>query len=359
MNSASAGDVIYIREGTYSTSSTIELDANGNSSNAIVLSVYPGDDRPVFNFSSQSESSANRGFELSGDYWHIYGFDIANAGDNGMYVSGSHNTIEFMSFYRNADTGLQIDNGAAYNFIKNSDSYYNADSSLENADGFAAKLRVGTGNYFYGCRAWNNLDDGVDGYLRDNDDSPTTTYEYSWMIRNGYRENGSLGVGDGNGFKTGGSDDKDLAHNVILINTISAGNASDGYDQNSNRGDVTIYNSIAYQNNRNYGLDDGSDRELDTLVIKNSISYDGDSSDQFGADSTSISYNSWNVTSISSSDFESIDIDDLLEDRQADGSLPVVDFFHLTSGSGLIDAGTDVGLDYNGSAPDIGSFETN
>ncbi|TDO99557.1 RICIN domain-containing protein [Marinomonas balearica] len=359
ISSASAGDVIYIRQGTYSTSSTIKMTKNGTSSNPIVLSAYPGDARPVINFSSQSESSSNRGFQLSGDYWHIYGFDIRNAGDNGMFVSGSHNTIEFMSFYRNADTGLQLGNGAAYNFVKNSDSYYNADSSLENADGFAAKLTVGTGNYFYGCRAWQNLDDGFDGYLRDNNSTILTTMEYSWMIRNGYQENGSAGVGDGNGFKTGGSDDKDLAHNGVYINTISAENTADGYDQNSNRGSVTIYNAMAYKNNRNFGLGDSGSRELNQLIIKNSVSYDGNSSDKFNANSTSISNNSWQVASVSSSDFESLNIDELLSERQSDGSLPVVNFSHLRSGSDLIDAGTNVGLNYNGSAPDLGSFESN
>lgn len=359
ISSASAGDVIYIREGAYSTSSTIELTKSGNASKPIVLTVYPGDDRPVFNFSSQSESSNNRGFELSGSYWHIYGFDIKNAGDNGMFVSGSHNTIEFMSFYRNSDTGLQLGNGAAYNFVKNSDSYYNADSSLENADGFAAKLTVGTGNYFYGCRAWQNLDDGFDGYLRDNGSTILTTHEYTWMIRNGYQENGSLGVGDGNGFKTGGSDNKDLAHNGIYINTIAAGNTADGYDQNSNRGSVTIYNAVSYKNSRNFGLGDSGSRELKKLTIKNSISYNGSNSDQLNADSMSVSKNSWQVASVSSSDFQSLDIDELLQDRQEDGSLPVIDFFHLKSGSDLIDAGTDVGLNYNGSAPDLGSFESN
>ncbi|SDI03176.1 protein of unknown function [Vibrio xiamenensis] len=359
IDDASAGDVIYIREGTYYPSDTIEISNDGTSSKAIVLSVYPGDDRPVFDFSAMSESSSNRGFKVSADYWHIYGFDITNAGDNGMYLTGSHNTIEFMAFYENSDTGLQMSSGAAYNFIKNSDSYYNADSSLENADGFAAKLTVGTGNYFYGCRAWNNLDDGFDGYLRDNGSSVTTTLEYTWMIRNGYQKNGVAGSGDGNGFKTGGSDDKDLAHNGLYINTISAGNTADGYDQNSNRGTVTIYNAIAYNNARNFGLGDGSSRELEKLTVKNSVSLDGDSSDKFGGSSTSISNNSWQDSlSFSSSDFESVDIDDLLADRQSDGSLPVVEFFHLKSGSELIDAGTDVGLDYNGDAPDLGSFES-
>lgn len=359
INDAKAGDVIYIRQGTYKPSTPITISKNGSSSKAIVLSAYPGDARPVFDFSKMSEKSSNRGIEMKADYWHIYGFDITHAGDNGMHVTGSHNTIEFMAFYENKDTGLQLDDGASYNFIKNSDSYYNADSSLENADGFAAKLGIGTGNYFYGVRAWNNLDDGFDGYLRDNGQSILTTLEYSWMIRNGYQKNGSKGVGDGNGFKTGGSDGKNLAHNGLYINTISAGNTSDGYDQNSNRGDVTIYNAIAYQNNRNFGLGDGGSRQLNKLTVKNSISLDGNSNDKFDAKSSSISHNSWQNVSTSSSDFVSLNTDELLTKRQADGSLPVVTFFHLKSNSDLIDAGTNVGLNYNGSAPDIGSFESN
>jgi hypothetical protein len=263
-----------------------------------------------------------------------------------------------MKFYENADTGLQIDNGAAYNFIKNSDSYYNADSSLENADGFAAKLKVGTGNYFYGCRAWQNLDDGFDGYLRDNGKSVTTTWEYSWMVRNGYQKNGSQGVGDGNGFKTGGSDNKKLAHNGLYINTIAAENTHDGYDQNSNRGTVTIYNSVAYNNGRNYGLGDGSSRQLQKLTMKNNISLDGDSNDKFGASSASISNNSWQKVKATSSDFVSMNVKELLKSRQADGSLPKVKFFNLEDRSDLIDAGAKVGLSYNGKNPDIGTFET-
>lgn len=357
ISSAAAGDTIYISGGTYYLSDTIELEQSGTSSSSITLSKYPDDSsRPVLDFSAMSESSSNRGIELSGDYWTVYGIDVQYAGDNGMHITGSNNLIEFSTFSRNADTGLQLDSGASNNVIKNVDSYYNADSSLENADGFAAKLGVGDGNYFFGCRAWNNLDDGIDGYLRGADDV-TTTYENTWVIRNGYLEDGSLGEGDGNGFKTGGSDDKDLSHNAILINTIAAGNASDGYDHNSNRGEVTIYNSIAYQNGRNIAF--SSTNPASQLTIKNTISFDpADGSDKYNADSTSISNNSWQDVSTSSSDFLSVDIDLLLADRQDDGSLPVVEFFNLQDSSDLIDAGVDVGLDYNGSAPDIGAFET-
>ncbi|MZI95321.1 pectate lyase [Vibrio sp. CAIM 722] len=357
VENAAAGDVIYVRGGTYYFSEPIELTANGKSGSTITLRKYPTDSaRPVFDFSSESEKSSNRGLELSGNYWYIYGIDVQYAGDNGMHITGNYNTVEFSTFSHCADTGLQLDTGASYNLIKNVDSYYNADSSLENADGFAAKLGIGTGNKFYGCRAWNNLDDGYDGYLR-GADGITTTYEQCWAIRNGYLESGDASGGDGNGFKTGGSDDKDLKHNAIYTNSIAAGNAEDGFDHNSNRGTVTIYNSVGYKNGRNFGF--SSTNPLKKLTIKNSISYKGDDSDQYKATSTSISNDSWSGSvSVSSSDFESVDIDDLLADRQSDGSLPDVEFFHLVSGSDLIDAGTDVGLDYEGDAPDIGAFES-
>ena len=43
--------------------------------------------------------------------------------------------------------------------------------------------------------------------------------------------------------------------------------------------------------------------------------------------------------------------------RQPDGSLPELDYLRLVPGSDLIDAGVDVGLPYDGSAPDMGAFE--
>jgi hypothetical protein len=353
--SAQAGSTIYIRGGTYYFGETITLDQSGSQSNKISLRNYPADDeRPLLDFSAMSESSSNRGLKLQGDYWHIYGIDVRKAGDNCLYITGSNNLIEFSTFSECADTGVQLAKGASDNLIKNVDSYYNADSSLENADGFAAKLDVGDGNRFYGCRAWNNLDDGFDGYLR-GADNITTTYENCWVMRNGYLKDGSLGAGDGNGFKTGGSDDKDLKHNAILINTIAAGNAVDGYDHNSNRGEVTIYNAIAHDNGRNINF--SSSNQASKLTIKNTISMGA--SDSLKASSTDIEANSWqDGRSAEENDFVSVDIDELLMPRKADGSLPDVNYFKLVDESNLIDAGVDVGLPYNGAAPDIGAFES-
>jgi hypothetical protein len=246
IQSAEAGSTIFVRGGTYYFGETITLDQSGNQSNIISLSKHPDDnDRPMLDFSAMSESSSNRGLKLHGDYWHIYGIDVRKAGDNCLYITGSNNEVEFSTFSECADSGVQLAKGASDNLIKNVDSYYNADSSLENADGFAAKLDLGDGNKFYGCRAWNNLDDGFDGYLR-GADNITTTYENSWQ---------------------------------------------DGH-------------------------------------------------------------------SATESDFVSVDIDELLAPRKADGSLPDVNYFKLANDSDLIDAGVDVGLPYNGSAPDIGAFES-
>jgi hypothetical protein len=168
-------------------------------------------------------------------------------------------------------------------------------------------------------------------------------------------KDGSLGAGDGNGFKTGGSDDKELKHNAILINTIAAGIAVDGYDHNSNRGEVTIYNAIAHDNGRNINF--SSSNKASKLTIKNTISMGA--SDSLNASSTDIEANSWQGDrSATESDFVSVDIDELLQPRKADGSLPDVDYFQLNDDSDLIDAGVDVGLPYNGSAPDIGAFES-
>ena len=352
---ASPGDKIYLRGGNYTFGSTISFNKDGQEGNLISLIAYSNDsERPVFDFSAMSENSSNRGIQLSGDYWYVKGIDVFNAGDNGMFISGSNNLIEFCYFYENSDSGLQIGNGAANNTVLNCDSYYNADSSIENADGFACKLDAGDGNKFIGCRAWQNLDDGWDGYLRGTDNI-TTTYENCWAFLNGKLKDGSVGGGDGNGFKTGGSDDKLLKHHAVYTNCIAAGNVVDGFDHNSNRGDVVLYNCGAHGNGRNINF--GTGNIANSLTIKNTFSFEG-GGDSYEATTTDISNNGWQIgLTTNASDFVSVDIELLKSPRKTDGSLPDIDYLKLVSGSDLIDQGVNVGLDFSGAAPDIGPFE--
>ena len=89
-------------------------------------------------------------------------------------------------------------------------------------------------------------------------------------------------------------------------------------------------------------------------------SFSGNNNDSYSATTTDISSNGWqNGITTNASDFITIDIDLLASPRNEDGSLPNIDFLKLVTGSDLIDAGEDVGLPFNGTAPDIGAFEFN
>ena len=354
---AQAGDTIFVRGGVYPLLTTVNLSKYGTATQRIHLFAYPGE-RPILDFSGMALSGSNRGIRFQGWYWHIKGLDIKGAGDNGILVdNGSYNIIEFCSLYENRDTGLQLANGAAHNRIINCDSYSNADPSHGNADGFAPKLTVGTGNSFYGCRAWQNSDDGFDGYLRGADDV-TTVLEHCWIFKNGYLSSGVASNGNGNGFKLGGGDNGNsdsLKHNVILKSCIAFDNRVKGFDQNNNRGSMTIHNGSAYRNGTNYSLSQTLVSGKILTVINSLAVGPFGSIGSFAVQQT----NSWMLPfTVTSADFASLDTTGMRGPRKPDGSLPDVPFLRLAGGSGLIDAGTNVEIPYHGAAPDIGAFES-
>jgi len=358
LGNAAAGDTIYVKAGTYATTTTISITKSGTSGKPCCLMVNPGEARPVLDFSGMSAASGNRGILLKGGYWHIKGIIIKGAGDNGLNISGNNNIVEFCDFLENRDGGCQLGGGASNNQIINCDSYYNMDPGEGNADGFSPKLDVGSGNYFKGCRSWQNSDDGYDGYLRPADNI-TSTFESCWCFKNGFRKDGSESLGNGNGFKMGGSDAKDLQHNQILKNCLSVGNRVKGFDQNNNKGSMALYNCTALNNGTNYQIDAGKLAAGRTLTITNCISAGTGGVSVTGGTITTCSWSGG--FSVSNADFVSVDPSQLSAARKADGSLPDITFMHLQTNpkSKLIDAGTIIsGMDYNGSKPDLGCFET-
>ena len=352
-SSAVAGDTIYMRGGTYNLGSTVTLSKSGTSTNKFYLFAYRNE-KPVFNFAQQSSSD---GIKVNGSYWHLKGIESTYAAHNGIAINGSNNIIENCKVHDNRNSGMQLSNGAANNRIINCDSYYNYDApSGGNADGFSPKLDVGTGNYFYGCRSWQNSDDGFDGYLRPSD-NVTTTYENCWAFMNGYLKNGTeITTGNGNGFKMGGSDNKDLRHNSILKNCVAFDNRVKGFDQNNNRGSMTLYNCTGYRNGTyNFSIP-GAINSGYTATIKNSISLLSQGITLIPE--TVQAANSWiEPLTVTAADFVSIDTTGVRGPRKADGSLPDVNFMHLASTSRLINAGVEVGIPFKGSAPDLGAFE--
>ncbi len=355
VSTAVPGDTILMRGGIYKLSVTVTISKRGTAGRKYYLLAFPGE-KPVLDFSSTA--SGKRGISLTGDHWVFKGLSVMKAGDNGMIISGgSFNLIENCTFSENKDSGLQLGAGAHDNLVINCDSYGNADPpDYADADGFAPKMDVGSNNYFYGCRAWLNCDDGWDGYLRGGN-NVTTILENCWTWRNGYLTDGSDpgSQANGNGFKMGGSDDKTLQHHFIIRNCLAFDNKSKGFDQNNNKGSMTIFNGTGFRNKGNDFSIPSTLADGQTATVKNCLLAQGKVS--LGSFVIQES-NSWNGGfSVSPGDFISLDTTGVSAPRKTDGSLPEISFAHLDPGSRLIDAGIDVGLPYLGLRPDLGCFE--
>jgi len=293
-----AGGTIYLRGGTYSLSKTQTI-AEGNDGTASALktiSAYPGE-TPVLDFSAMSTGDSNRGIQLYGDYWHLVGFTVQYAGDNGIAVGGSHNTLESMVTAYNQDSGVQISRVSsstaksdwpADNLVISSESHDNADPDGEDADGFAAKLTVGEGNVFRYDVSHNNIDDGWDLYSKtDTGAIAPVTIEDSLSYDNGTLTDGTVNdEGDRNGFKLGGSD---IEVDNIVKRNIAYNNGHHGFTYNSNPGSMTIDSNLSIDNaERNYAFDEGTSVFTDNTSCRfdvsgsnDKISGTADSSNQF------------------------------------------------------------------------------
>lgn len=370
-----AGDSLIFRGGTYSFNSSQSFSKSGSASNLIHYVAYKSE-IPIFDFRTQAYSSSSRGLNLSGNCMHVKGITVQGAGDNGFYVAGSNLFIEQCTARWNCDSGFQLKTGSN-NYILNCDSYENFDYETSgsiggNADGFADKqyTNIGT-NTYKGCRSWRNSDDGWDSYEK----IGNTVYDSCWCYNmapaqfdmtnhiryatdkayiDGFTNHIIPNVGNGNGFKMGGNY---TANNATAHHCISVGNLVKGFDQNHNNGIMTISNCTSYNNNPNYGYNDNS---YGTLIIKNCASLSSKSSISLTCKSVTQAYNSWNTGfTCVTSDFVSLDDTQMLNARQANGSLPEITFLHLTGTSNLLNKGTNLGYTFSGSAPDLGAFEYN
>ncbi|GEM_PF-377844 len=205
------------------------------------------------------------------------------------------------------------------------------------------------------CRAWRCGDQGFStGSIGQ------TVYDGCWSWSNGVLQGG------GHGFKMGWvSEITQGLVNRIYRNCFAAFNRKRGWDTNdqgAQSGSFEVFNNTAYKNQEGFRIFETSDSQSNELrrIYRNNVAYANTSKDLAlgnGAYYTH-SNNSWdsNIT-LSQSDFATLDTAGLAAPRKADGSLPDMYALTLSSGSKLINRGTNVGLPYNGSAPDIGYAE--
>lgn len=306
-----AGDTLIVQDGTYSVPSTIRVkEGQDGSPLGYIRVVAEHANKAIIDFSKMAFNSTNRGIQIDGNYWYIYGLNVKSAGDNGMYIGGSYNIIEMCKFYENRDTGLQlgrsdgsynnIEQWPHNNLIKNCTSFNNYDDETygENADGFAAKLTTGEGNIFDGCIAYRNSDDGWDLYAKEDSGNVGITiiincvsFENGWTLTKhlyDYTDSTSEMTyltrdGDGIGFKLGGSQ---MEGSVYVANCISYNNKLGGFSDNSNPGVISIKNCTSYNNSVSVNADgtpgpsDGQSRNFE-LARKNVSGTNSDSYNNF------------------------------------------------------------------------------
>lgn len=377
------GDTILVRGGTYMLDGPVVLDKSGLPGEPIELWAYDGE-IPILDFSTNprhadppqprdddsiAATADALGLYVAGgsEWWHVRGLTIRNAPYYGVRVYGSSNVFERLVLHDNKASGLEITGKEGWspssNLVLDCDSFHNFDpqSNGEDADGFAAKFdSLGPGNVFRRTRAWSNSDDGYDLWH-----AAPVELDECWAFDNGFNRpewvphlSGSF-QGDGIGFKLGQDGEEH-----VLSRVVAWGNKGLGIDDNGNgsTGGVTIHGATLVNNSKNgnplqLSLDDGRPH-----TVRNTIAFDVD-----GPGVVSLSaevdsaFNTWDGPGVSAADFVDLDMAVLMalgsSARLVDGSLPAIGL-RLDPGSGLVDAGVDVGLPFAGAAPDLGAFET-
>jgi uncharacterized repeat protein (TIGR02059 family) len=256
---------------------------------------------------------------------------------------------------------MVLRDGDSDNLILNCDFHHNSDPITVggpdgNADGLAIANQPSTAkNTIRGCRFWNNSDDGLDLWYNDG----YLTLENSWSWKNGYKNDGTPAA-DGCGFKFGatqGSYSNQFGRTVI--NNIAVYNKTKGFNQNSANIKFYFYNNVAWKNAKGFDfyIYDLQHVFKNNIVFDNTINWNGNYSNSIRDHNSYDASFSPNGKVASSADFQSLDTTGMSGPRKADGSLPDIKFMKLVSSSDLIDAGTDVGLPYEGAAPDLGAYE--
>jgi hypothetical protein len=379
---------------------------DGTAVNPICFFNYPGE-TPILDCSlvNIEGHEYNNGLEIYGaDFIHFKGLTIRNvyqtkvndvakvASGIGPYVC-SNLTFENITVHDIGGRGFSVSATVGFFGITSDTTrwincdVYNCADMLSMVPGNAAdgwKCDGEAGGYFYfkGCRVWNCTDDGIDV-----SGSVIAVYDNCWAFNMGFK-----GAMDGNGFKFGGNRGIGayISDGVLILGTpitesirivtncLAAFNGASGfydleyvpYYRNNSR----VYNNISYHNGTGFTGSPNNDFPEYLTHYRNNIAYASTeltpTGDPYSAAIFGVypeSHNTWDAydpspgswpyfvdtdtVTVSDDDFISLNPNGLSGPRQADGSLPELNFLRLKNDSDLKGAGTDVGMS---NSPDIG-----
>lgn len=389
---AAAGDTVYFRGGVWylQPGQTVDLvNSDGTADNYIHFFNYPGevpilDGRDIVPTQpAPGEYSYSGGPFISGsNYIHWRGLVIRNFSMvyERVFVQGivadnsNFQTFENITVHDIEGRGIYYSPWYAPDstYFINVDVYNCGDVLPLNdelggwGDGWNVGVEEGSYMLFDGCRAWSCSDDGFNIW-----GAGLIEMRNCWSFANG------LMGGDGSGFKLNPTEDTTYFENTRYIYNclaaFNAGNTGCGFNEN-NLGMVSmagkLYNNTAYGNN--FGFMTGGNLTGDYKVndYRNNASYasrygyETDFNEWAGGQLYYDISNTWTdgvSFTVSDADFVLVDsaqcVTQMSASRKTDGSLPDITALHLIDGSDLIDAGVNVGLPFNSTAPDIGYWE--
>lgn len=407
-DTAVAGDTVFFRGGVYPQTGTgygtICNSHSGTYSNPICFFAYPLDfaagDTAILDCSNIIDPPTYTfGIDVSGvNYIHFYGLSVRNLFQetessicslwnmdnvNGITIErcAAHHSGSQCFETANFDTVYYI-NCDAHDACDSLDNWapgqYGGGFQSNNSSDYAGSRAFTSVLKYIGCRAWNVSDNGFTWSL-----SPgLIEFRNCWSFNNGQLQ------GEGVGYKGGFIPTTDVYVQSpvrIFYNCIATYNGECGFGENNNGTrtyDMRMHNNTSYHNGYKFTQEHpdwgwgfavfGWEPPPANNWYRNNISYDNEYF--YYADEENLipdnvdeghpnnyhrhEHNTWDLSvTVTDADFVSLDWTELARPRKADGSLPDVDFLKLVEGSDLIDAGTDVGLDYNGDAPDVGAWE--
>lgn len=370
-SAAHNGDIVFINAGTYFPTNQnpveqgVYVPVNLITNKGITYEAMPGT-RPVFNFSLVNPTGLR-----TAAFWVItnnvtfQGFDVVGVQENITTVNnqsvGFANwgckfcTWNQVNVHDANCVGIYFEELDASNLVYRCDDYNLAGIngfSYGNADGFGCHVTAGgKGNIFRECRAWNDSDDGYDCI----NCYENVTFDHCWSYLNG--NNG----GNGNGFKVGGwaTTAQNRIANPVPNHTVVGclavrNNGNAGFYANhqcAGPGMATGWtNNTAYDNAVGYSMlqrpppdyantdaqsnDIAGTNELMHYNIVFANTHDIQNLNETGG---MVSSNSWTQTGLAagSSDFVSLNINQMTNARSPDGSLPAITLMHPVPGDKL------------------------
>ena len=236
---AKAGNVVFLRGGTYSLYKNLRFPNIGTATAPVVYESYPGE-LAIFD-GSQHAKGTNIYIGVSGRFVHVRGIEIRNMPVQGVWINGgSDNLLDGIFTHHNGLSGIQITTredgtGGARNTIRNCTSTYNSGvgifdtkfSNGGNSDGIA--ISTGIDNRIENCLVHHNSDDGIDTWR-----SVNTYVGYNIAHTNGD------GDGNGNGIKAGGIYP---GANTVVDHNIAHSNRARGFASNSGDNVKFIHNT--------------------------------------------------------------------------------------------------------------------